>query len=269
LIKYGFSKTTNGKKTRTQSKHFVCTSCHNLVKEDPNLAISDPASRLNYAVKNDLPFLQGTTLYGAVNRTTYYNGDYEKKYGDLVKPARNDIREAIKLCAVECAQGRKLKKWEVESILAYLWTIDLKVNDLNFTDNELKQLSSDTDHSESIELINSKYLSGAPATFTPPPADRKSGYSENGNPENGELIYKKSCLHCHENGKYSYLFLDDSKMSLNHLERHAGKYSPHSIYQVIRWGVPTYSGRRSYMPQYTLEKMSNQQVADLRAYIDQ
>ena len=92
-----------------QSKHFVCTSCHNIQKEDPDLSIADPQARLEYARDMELPYLPGTTLYGAVNRTSFYNGDYEKKYGDLVKPARNNLREAIQLCAVECSQGRALR----------------------------------------------------------------------------------------------------------------------------------------------------------------
>ena len=105
----GIAKKPKGGKTKKQSKHFVCTSCHNTVKEDPDLRVSDPQARLNYAKENGIPFLQGTSLYGIVNRTSFYNGDYDKKYGKLVEPARNNIREAIQLCAVECAQGRKLK----------------------------------------------------------------------------------------------------------------------------------------------------------------
>ena len=141
LVLNGFSQTPTGKTQPKQSKHFVCTSCHNIEKEDPDLSIADPQARLIYTAQNGLPFLQGTTLYGAVNRTSFYNGDYDKKYGDLVKPARNNIREAIQLCAVECAQGRKLKPWELESVLAYLWTLELRLSDLNLSDEELGSIS--------------------------------------------------------------------------------------------------------------------------------
>jgi len=58
----------------------------------------------------------------------------------LVKPARNDLRKAIQLCAVECSQGRALEDWEMESVLAYLWTIGLKMNDLSFSKKELKSI---------------------------------------------------------------------------------------------------------------------------------
>ena len=135
LVLYGKTSKPNGGKTKKQSKHFVCTSCHNIQREDPDLTVSDPQARLEYVQKNGMPFLQGTTLYGAVNRTSFYNGDYEKKYGDLVKPARNSIREAIQLCAVECAQGRRLENWELESVLSYLWTIGLKMEDLGLPED--------------------------------------------------------------------------------------------------------------------------------------
>ncbi len=271
IVKNGFPVKENGGKGKRQSKHFVCTSCHNVVPEDPDFSVADPQARLEYVKKNNLPFLQGTTLYGAVNRETFYNGDYYKKYGDLVDVARDDIREAIQLCAVECAQGRELKDWEIESILAYLWDIGLKLNDLNLSQDEIKKISNAKDDVERLyakELIKSKYLKGSPATFVPPPIDRKAGNGLKGNPNNGKDIYELSCLHCHYQQRYSFLHLDSTNISVNHLRRNMGSFSSHSIYQVIRWGVPVYSGKSSYMPQYPLEKMSEQQLADLRAFLE-
>jgi len=271
LVIDGFT-TSNGKKTKKQSKHFKCISCHNVVKEDIDLADPNPQSRLEYTNDLGVPFLQGTTLYGAVNRSTYYNGDYDKKYGDLVKPARNDIRGAIQLCAVECAQGRELKDWEIESILAYLWFLELKMTDLIFTPDELREVvataASTEERAKKADLIKSKFASKADAHFEYPPDDRKKGYvGVVGNADNGKLIYENSCLYCHENRKYSFLHLDNSKLSFKSLHRKAGSYHGHSIYQVTRWGVPSKSGKSSYMPQYPIEKMSNQQLEDLRAYI--
>ncbi|MEM9546642.1 MAG: cytochrome c [Bacteroidota bacterium] len=260
LFHNGFSAKPNGGKSSKQSKHFVCTSCHNVEKEDPDLNSADPQARLEYTHKRGLPFLQGSTMYGAVNRATYYNGDYEKKYGDLVYEARQDIRNAIQLCATECAQGRALKDWEMESILAYLWTLEYKLDDIGLNQESAEKMG--------VEGIQAKYLQGSPATFVPPPDDRKKGTGLVGNAENGKLVYDNSCLHCHYQGRYSFFHLDDSKMSLKHLKRTMPKYSRHSIYQVIRWGVPSKSGKPSYMPQYTAEKLSDQQLADLRAYIE-
>jgi len=274
IIKRGFSKRDGLKKSKRQSKHFVCTSCHNIKREDPDLAVNDPQARLEYTNEQGLPFLQGTTLYGAVNRETYYNGDYEKKYKELVKPARNNIREAIQLCAVECAQGRKLHEWEVESILSYLWTIDLQMSDLDLSVAEIDNLNTTVGKPDTViqatrDLIKSKYLTSSKPKFILPPEDRKVGYNLVGNPENGKLIYDNSCLHCHLNMKYSYFHLAHDKMSLKYMANKAGKFSMHSIYQVIRYGTTPKHGKKSYMPQYPDEKMSDQQVEDLRAYLDQ
>jgi mono/diheme cytochrome c family protein len=272
LIKEGFSTKPGGGKTKIQSKHFVCTSCHNLEKEDPDLTKSDPEARLKYTAEKGLPFLQGTTLYGVVNRETFYNDDYYLKYGELVDAARNDIRGAIQLCAVECAQGRKLHDWELESILAYLWTIDLKLSDLDFSAEELDAIylaiDSEDKQDEAIDLIKSKYLLGSPAHFGS--AAESKGLAPNliGHPENGKMVYENSCLHCHQDRRFSYLQLDDEKLTFKHLSKKAEGYGPHSIFQVSRYGVYSRSGRRSYMPQYPLEKMSDQQLADLKAYID-
>ena len=273
IIEDGFAQKPGGGTTGQQSKHFVCTSCHNIQREDPDLTKSDPDARLDYVADNEMPYLQATTLYGAINRDTYYNGDYYKKYGNLVDAAKHDVRGAIQLCAVECAQGRSLEEWEVESVLAYLWTIDLQMSDLNLQEDQLnsieQSLASKNNLKETEQLIRSKYLSGSPATFVKPPEDRKEGNGLEGDPKRGLLFYEQSCLHCHKNGKYSFLHLDDHKITHKFLNRKADGYSRQSIYQVTRWGVPPKSGKRSYMSQYTAEKMSEQQLADLRAYISE
>lgn len=273
LVLKGIAVKPNGRKSRQQSKHFLCTSCHNVVQEDPNFASYDPQARLDYTTEKGLPFLQGTTLYGLVNRTAYYNGDYDKKYGEDVYAARDNIRNAIELCAVGCAQGRSLKDWEMESILSYLWTLELKMSDLQLNEQERglvnAALESGNGRAEAIKLIKSKYLQAAPATFLKPPEDRKKGTGLVGNKENGKLIYNNSCLHCHEDGKYSYFYLKDGHMDRSFLNRKAGTYSPYSIYQVIRYGTTPLSGRKSYMPHYTEEKMSEQQLADLKSYLEE
>ena len=271
IVKHGFSKRSGEKKSRRQSKHFECIACHNIEREDPNLAFTTPEARLTYTAERGLPFLQGTTLYGAVNRDTYYNGDYEKKYGSLVQTARNSIREAIQLCATECAQGRRLKSWELESVLAYLWKIDLKVGDLNISDSEIEVIQQSLEEGDvqpaHLNLLDKKYSKLSEATFLPPPEDRSEGVGLMGNPSAGKLLYKNSCLHCHYQKKYSFLHLDEGKLSLEYLNKKADTYHAHSLYQVSRYGTYSKYGKQSYMPRYTEERMSQQQLADLRAYI--
>jgi mono/diheme cytochrome c family protein len=272
IVKFGLSHKNGGKKNKKQSKSFVCTACHNIEREDPDLKKPDPEARLDYVIKKGIPFLQGTTLYGAINRRSYYNGDYEKKYGDLVRPARRNLREAIQLCAVECSQGRALKPWEMESVVAYLHTIGYKVSDL-ITDEEEYALVYDAvenngDKEYAIFLLKSKYIEGSPAHFIEPPSDRDTGLGYKGDPENGKLIYDHSCKHCHLNRKYSFYKLDDTKLTFRHLKKTTTKDSRYSIYNVVRHGTSPKMWKKAYMPQYTIEKMSNQQVEDLRAYID-
>jgi len=271
LFHDGFSLTRNGRRAKRLSKHFVCTSCHNVEKEFKDATENDPQKRLNYALVNNLPFLQGSTMYGAINRSTYYNGDYFKKYGDLVYPARKDLREAVQLCAIECAQGRRLKNWEMNAIIAYIWTLGYTIEDLNLSKPEFIKVNdalSDKDlASEAIALLKSKYLNYSPATFVKPPSGYEKGYDLVGDPDNGMNIYELSCLHCHEKGRYSFFKLDKSKHSYKYLYNNIDNYHHSSLYQVGRYGTPPKPGKKAYMPQYTEEKMSNQQMEDLRAYI--
>ncbi len=272
IVINGWSK-ANHQRSRTQSKHFTCIACHNIQREEPDLATPDPAARLLYAAQHGLPYLPGSPLYGIVNRTSFYNGDYVKKYGDLVEPAKHDLRAAIALCAVECSQGRPLKSYEMESVLAYLWTLELKLKDLRLTAQEMEQLnksfSDGSDRKASVEILKSKYLDHSPATFVDPPKDRVEGVGLPGVPEHGKLIYDLSCQHCHLNHPISYLLLDNEETTFRHLLKQAGKYAPHSIYQVVRYGTSPTGGDEAYMPLYTAERLSDQQLADLQSYIEQ
>lgn len=256
-----------------QSPHFKCTSCHNVVKEDPVLAAPDPVSRLAYAMENDLPFLPGTTLWGAVNRETYYNDDYEKKYGDLVKSARHDLRGAIQLCATECAQGEELNEIEMESVVAYLHTIGLKLNDLPETaaqpDRINRAIDRGGDNGAIIDELKKSYLLASPATFVFPPEDRKAGFPVAGarNLANGLALYQRACLHCHENQRYSFFDMAENQFHYDFMTKHFPRYTRYSTYQVTRYGTSPIPGKRAYMPHYTKERMTDGQIEDLRAYL--
>lgn len=274
IVKTGVSRRLSGGKTMKQSKHFVCTSCHNIEQESAYLNVVDPQERLEYTAEKGLPFLQGSPLFGIVNRTQFYNDDYEKKYGDLVYPARENIREAIQLCAVQCSQGRALKDWEIESILDYLWTLDLKLDNLVLDQTEIdlleNALNKSSNGTEAISMLKSKYMNRAPAHFIDPPTDRKMGIdSIVGNPANGKLIYENSCFHCHKTNNYSFFRLDEEKLSFRQLKNNMTKYDVRSVYQVVRYGTEPHGGKKAYMPHYPLEKMSLQQMEDLRTYIYQ
>lgn len=269
IVRLGKANHPDGGKTSVVSIYYNCTDCHNLVREDPDLTISDPEARLAYAVQNDLPFLQATTLYGVVNRESWYNGDYDIKYGEYVEKARFDLREAIQLCATQCAQGRPLVDWEMDAVIAYFKTIQISTEDLNFSNSELEVLTSDGPKDDRLDLIKSKYLTYSPATFSTPPPSLKDGYGQIGDPGRGRQLYVASCQHCHRPNGPSELVLDDSRLSLKLLKRNLHRKNQYSLYYLLRIGTYSVAGHKPYMPHYTLERMSDQQAEDLRSYIDQ
>lgn len=271
LVHVGKTVAPNGKVSSSISKFYTCTSCHNVEREDPQLNVVDQDARLQYAIDNQLPYLQGSTFWGAVNRESWYNGDYVLKYGSLVEKAKNSLEESIQLCASVCAQGRYLEEWEMQSILSYLWSLQMKVSDLKLSKEELlkmNQLVNSAQNDSARSFLKSKYLTYSPATFPDLPKNKETGYGLKGRPEFGKAIYELGCQHCHHPYGESDLVLDNSIYTFKWLKKNIPSNSHESIYEIIRKGTYSEMGHKEYMPLYTLEKMSHQQVEDLRAYIE-
>lgn len=261
-------KTTyNGKKSKKISKYFTCTSCHNTVKETEDVKDgNDPVKRLSYSYDNKLPFLQGSTFYGIVNRETWYNDDYKKKYGDLVDSARNDLVASIQLCAQECSQGRVLETWEEEAILAYLWSLEVKISDLNLPSSLSDSLKNNS-NSVAVERIKDFYLTNSPAHFITPDEEKPYLDKLTGDYDNGKKIYDLSCKSCHKRNGVSLLVLDDSKPTKKSFQNNLGSFKNSDLYQIVRWGTYPVAGHKPYMPLYPKEKMSIQQLKDLVTYL--
>lgn len=85
----------------------------------------------------------------------------------------------------------------------------------------------------------------------------------------GKAIFELGCQHCHRPEGESDVVFESNKMTLNWLKRHMTDDDDDSIYEIIRKGTYASFGHKEYMPHYTLEKMSHQQVEDLRSYIEQ
>lgn len=273
LILNGRTTDPNGKLSKQISIYFPCTSCHNTKRENPDLSDSDnPEKRLEYVAQRGQPFLQGTTFWGIVNRESWYNGDYYKKYGDAVKAANDSLRLAIQLCAIECAQGRPLEKWEEDAILAYFWTLQLKVKDLDLPsslyDRLVKAYQDAQQDSALVRELKEYYPTKSGAHFQSPLLDKQKGYDLEGDVDTGAKIYKYSCRNCHNEGGVSDYLLDYAPHTFKHLKKHMFDDDVLSIYHIIRKGTYATPGARPYMPHYPLEKMSDRQLESLRLYIE-
>ena len=80
-------------------------------------------------------------------------------------------------------------------------------------------------------------------------------------------MFEKACLFCHQNGRVAYLELSKDDITANMFLNHMKGYTDLSLYQILRWGTHPKDGRKQYMPMYTKEKMSDQQIEDIIAYL--
>ena len=270
IVKYGVSQGPDGSTSSVQSQFFACIDCHNLTREDPDLRTSDPETRLEYAIQNRKRFLPGTTFYGIVNRTSWYNGDYQRKYGEFAAHAKKNLVNAIQLCATKCAMGRKLEDWEVQAVLAYFWSLELKLQDLSLTEADWRKLrlaSLQPDSNQDlISWLKGLYLSASPATFSKPPVPIKVSDTDVPNIENGKAIYVLSCLSCHKPRGITSFPLENSAVSYRLLNDHTDFSANFSIYHAVRNGIKASPGK-GYMPNFPLQRMSDNQLKDLQAFI--
>jgi len=271
IVKEGHGHWPDGSNSGRQSKYFVCTDCHNVDREDPILSDPDPEARLQMALERGIPFLQGTTFWGMVNREGWYNGDYYKKYGDLVTNTRDTLVNAIQLCATVCSQGRELNDKEMEAILHYFWSLQLTVGDLNMSQEDQEKLIQDElDPEEKRGIIRSYYMTASPARFVDPLPRSERKYGVLGDASKGKVIYEQGCMHCHDPQRnITNLGLEDAVLSFRQLNRNMSSTKDMSIYEITRKGTYSIAGYKPYMPHYTLDRMSDQQIEDIAAYIKQ
>lgn len=265
MVLYGSLK--DGSNERI-SRYFVCTDCHNQVLESANPADESPDAVLTYSKANNIPYLPASTFYSMYNKEHWYNGDYYKKYGDLVAPTRDSLYNAIQLCATQCSQGREMDHWEIRSVLHYYKTLELKVSDLKFTQEEKETLGEliVNDKKGAIKMIKSKYNQTNPATFGTNKIPEIEGYEPSA--ENGEYIFTKGCMHCHdpETGITNFT-MQNNPLTLRFLHRKKDKYNNWAVPHITRYGTYAMTGRKQYMPMYSFEKLSKEQMLDLLHYL--
>jgi cytochrome c553 len=283
------------------SKYFKCTKCHNYEREDPDLAVQDPEARFKWIEKTgaEIYLLQGTTIWGAVNRETYYP-DHFSKYHDLCVPKGDDIpwlpcgpllglcgfgcrtmkpdslEDAIQVCSAYCSVGRYLEKWELYALIAFFWDKEITLNDLALSPGKAAQvkevlLSPAPDPQKAGELrtlLTGKYSQKANNTFRGIPInvikDKEQGrlvvrYADGteftGDAARGKNLWKLSCARCHDKEKHPFTKKDAEEFA-DELDE---------VHEMLAEG--TRHRTKPYMPNFTLERLSRQQAADILLYV--
>ncbi|MFT7343720.1 MAG: mono/diheme cytochrome c family protein [Lentimonas sp.] len=259
-------------KSKKISTYFVCVDCHSTKRETRNTKLDTPEERLDYSMKNNQPYLPASTFWGMYNRKSWYNGDYVKKYGNIINDVKDDLRKSIDFCANYCSAGRNLKEWEIEAVLHYLKSLELSIKDIPLDGNtkmDLSNIDSLTKRQrEKISLtIENSYTSAVPATFLPTLPVEKRGMGKNGNPVRGKYLYNQACMYCHQGSRVTFLNLEEDQLSVRMFMKNLDNYTDESIYQIVRQGTYTMAGRNQYMPLYTKERMSDSQIEDIVTYL--
>lgn len=262
----------NSASSKRISRHFVCTDCHNLKREYENPGSESADDRLDYAMKHNLPYLQGASFWGMYNRQQFFSDDYSRKYGEGIKMTLDTLVNAIRFCARYCSSGRELENWELEAIMHYFKKNELKLKDLKLDKATLTSIEnySEIDQKmrvESLSKLENAYRRKFSATFLDVIDLQSREYGVHGDPVKGEAIFKQSCLFCHKINRVSRFYFNNSRLAARWFWRKMDKMNHKSIYYIVRHGTDGHNGEKSYMPLFTKEKMSDQQLEDLVAYV--
>jgi mono/diheme cytochrome c family protein len=262
--------------------------------------VQDPEARLTYieSTNPNLSLLPATTFWGIVNRDSFYN-DYYAQYHGLCAPETttdvqlaiggpdssgncapgtrrmnpNSLEDALQVCSAYCSEGRYMVRWELDAVMAYLWDLEVKLDDLVLTDAERNEITGSLLNlkasAKAVEaaraLLGTKYLRAAGDTFRDLPELTVNGdssvrvgpYSDGaaytGDSRRGEQVYARSCAHCHGT-------------AIMPLKGAALIGSVKLYYQALAKGLPAQNA--PYMPEFTLQRLSRQQSADIQAYLD-
>jgi len=278
------------------SKFYTCARCHNAVREDPILSEQDPEVRFDWSERTGQPFYltPAATLWGAVNREAFYSG-YYARYQDLCIPKHSgldvetcgvlgiclpecremnpaSLEDAIQVCSRYCSVGRYLAEWEVMALLAYSWDLELHLDDLGLT-GEIgalvrKYLEAATPDAAKLAeyraFLTRLFLRRSGNTFRgiPEISDNRwgevavgaypDGAIQRGDPGRGGALYRRTCVRCHgtdvmpEAGR---ALVSDLRLFYSRLAKGTSRTDA------------------AYMPEFTLQRLSRQQAADIQTYL--
>lgn len=264
------------------SNFYRCVDCHNDRREDPKLTDQDPETRA-LLVESDAPsdpksrlrLTPGTTLWGAVNRESFYNDSYEIYHSLIVPPLRSmnpeSLEDATQVCCKFCGVGRYAKKWEIAALLTYFWALELTLADLDLPPAVQAAVltvlaepeNSDPDRVREMRaFLQRHYLrrAGDDAVTGPEVSDDGTigPYPDQlrfrGESALGQKLYAVACDQCHGAGK------------VNESQGADLIADPARFHEVLRHG--THRDQEPYMPMFTAQRLSRQQVADIQAYLE-
>ena len=290
---------TGPRPSKPISKYFKCITCHNYEREDPDLTNQDPEARFEWIEKTGqkVYLLQGATMWGVVNRETFY-ADYYGIYHHLCVPKGkkppstpcgpllkvcgpgcrtmdpDSLEDAIQVCSAYCSAGRYLEEWELYALLAFFWDQEIRLKDLDLSPEQaahvkavLTSHSPDTQYAKTLRgLLAGKYAKKADNTFR---GDFKStrytrqgsivveyedGTKYAGDSGRGERLWRLSCARCHGT--------KNLPQKATHFTGDLGKF-----HKMLAKG--TRHRDEPYMPNFTLERLSRQQAADILLYLRQ
>jgi cytochrome c5 len=268
------------------SEFYKCTHCHNHLREDRVLSKQDPDDRFAMILERpstpipegslDAPLrLQpGTTMWGAVNRESFYNDSYEIYHrlnvGDRVMNPES-LEDATQVCCTYCSVGRLAEEWEILAMLTYFWTLEVKLADLDLPTGAAvaiaAALQAPPGERDPLQVANARktlrqlYLTKAGDEYIAVPKELKSDaqgpYPDKaqfkGDVDIGKKLYALACDHCHGEGK-------PNESAGADLVRNLAKY-----HTILAHG--THQDKEAYMPMFSRQRISRQQIADIQAYL--
>jgi mono/diheme cytochrome c family protein len=270
---------TSAQPSTLLSTKYTCVHCHNLAREDVALNQLDPearAGRIRNAQPADpakrdgtvLGLTTGTTLWGVVNREHFFNGTYEKyhhvKLPDGRRMNTESLADAIQVCGKHCSAGRFLEPWELDSVMASLWDLELRLKDVDLSPEAKGQIVAQMNGGKPDEVraarnrLKLSYLRAGDGTMGAVPVQTAGDvdvYPNNqrvtGDAQRGKWLYQSACACCHGT-------------SVNAVKDAALVPSDAHFHKLVWQGAESAD---HYMPFFPLERLSRQQVTDVRVYL--
>lgn len=270
-----------GMKSVPLSEHYRCIDCHNNQREDLHLTQQDPEIRawMIANAKQDptarpLILAPGTTVWGAVNRESFYNDSYAVYHfllapdGEEMDPT--DLEDATQVCCKYCSVGRFAEPWEINALLTYFWDLEVTLADLSLptsVENAVLNVLSNPQSADPQEVasmrefVSRQYLKHAKDMYTPVPAEigedhvvtYPDGLAYQGDAEIGKRLYAVACDHCHGPDKVCESSGADLVADLEYFHGILSKGTAHDD--------------QPYMPMFPSSRLSRQQIVDIQAYL--